>query len=90
MIRGVDPGRVEAEFAGSGYGDFKRAVADRSSSTWPRSASATQALRADEAALEAALEAGAEKARAIASATLAEVREAMGIGSRGAPGPRSR
>ena len=31
-------------------------------------------------ALEAALEAGAEKARTIASATLAEVREAMGIG----------
>jgi tryptophanyl-tRNA synthetase len=37
-------------------------------------------LRGDEAALEATLSAGAEKARAIASDTLADVREAMGIG----------
>ncbi len=37
-------------------------------------------LRPDEAALEAALAAGAEKARAIASGTLAEVRDRMGIG----------
>ena len=37
-------------------------------------------LRPDEAALEGALAAGAEKARAIASETLAEVRSAMGIG----------
>ena len=37
-------------------------------------------LRADEAALEATLAAGAEKARAIAADTLADVREAMGIG----------
>ena len=41
-------------------------------------------LRADEAALEAILAAGAEKARAIASATLADVRDAMGIGPPGA------
>ncbi len=38
-------------------------------------------LRPDEAALEAALEAGAEKARAIAAQTLAEVRAAIGIGA---------
>ena len=37
-------------------------------------------LRPDEAALEAALASGAEKARAIAAGTLAEVRERMGIG----------
>jgi tryptophanyl-tRNA synthetase len=37
-------------------------------------------LRPDEAALEQALTAGAEKARAIASGTLAEVRSAIGIG----------
>ena len=37
-------------------------------------------LRADEAALEAVFEAGAEKARAIASVTVADVREAMGVG----------
>jgi tryptophanyl-tRNA synthetase len=37
-------------------------------------------LRGDEAALESALEQGAEKARAIASRTLVEARDAMGIG----------
>ncbi|MBA3860844.1 MAG: tryptophan--tRNA ligase, partial [Solirubrobacterales bacterium] len=36
--------------------------------------------RTDEAALEAALAAGAEKARAIARETLTDVREAMGVG----------
>ena len=39
-------------------------------------------LRPDEAALESALAAGAEKARAIASPDVADVREAMGIGPR--------
>ena len=41
-------------------------------------------LRPDEAALEAVLAAGAEKARAIAAADLADVRERMGIGPSGA------
>jgi tryptophanyl-tRNA synthetase len=38
-------------------------------------------LRPDEAALEQALSAGAEKAQAIASDTLADVRDRMGIGA---------
>jgi tryptophanyl-tRNA synthetase len=37
-------------------------------------------LRADEDVLEDMLEAGAEKARAIAAATVADVRAAMGVG----------
>jgi tryptophanyl-tRNA synthetase len=37
-------------------------------------------LRADEARLEDILEAGAEKARAIAAATIADVRAVMGVG----------
>src|SRR5215216_4775975 len=37
-------------------------------------------LRGDDAALEGILEAGADKARAIAATTLADVREAMGVG----------
>jgi tryptophanyl-tRNA synthetase len=37
-------------------------------------------LRADEAGLEATLSAGAGKARAIASDTLADVRDRMGVG----------
>ncbi len=37
-------------------------------------------LRGDESGLEATLEAGAGRAREIAAVTLAEVRDAMGIG----------
>jgi tryptophanyl-tRNA synthetase len=40
-------------------------------------------LRPDQAALEQALQAGAQRARAMASATLADVRAAMGIGPDG-------
>ncbi len=81
VIRGVNPDQVEAEFAGTGYGDFKAAVADAVIEYLAPVRERYQALRPDEAALEAALEAGAEKARAIAAATLAEVRAAMGVGA---------
>jgi tryptophanyl-tRNA synthetase len=80
VIRGVDPERIEAEFAGAGYGDFKRAVGDQVVEYLAPVRERYQALRPDEEALEGALEAGAEKARAIASVTVAEVREAMGVG----------
>ena len=38
-------------------------------------------LRPDEAALEAMLQQGAERARALASETLRDVRAAMGVGA---------
>src|SRR2546423_6616873 len=79
-IRDVAPEEVEREFDGSGYGDFKSAVADAVVDYRGPSRQRCHGLRADEAALEAMLAAGAEKARAIASDTLADVREAMGIG----------
>jgi tryptophanyl-tRNA synthetase len=81
-VRGVDPGQVEADFAGSGYGDFKRAVADEVVGHLTPLRERYAELRADEAELERILDAGAGKARAIASATVAEVRDAMGIGPR--------
>jgi tryptophanyl-tRNA synthetase len=40
-------------------------------------------LRPDEARLERVLAEGADKARTIASATLHDVRQAMGVGPRG-------
>jgi tryptophanyl-tRNA synthetase len=43
-------------------------------------------LRADEGALEELLAAGAEKARAIAAPTVADVREVMGVGPVRRPG----
>jgi tryptophanyl-tRNA synthetase len=79
-VRGVAPEQVESEFDGSGYGAFKQAVADAVVDYLTPVRERYQVLRADEDALEATLAAGADKARAIASETLSEVRMAMGVG----------
>jgi len=81
-VRAREPGDIEHEFADSGYGDFKRAVADAVVDYLAPTRERFAELRPDSNALEGALEAGADKARAIASETLAEVRDAMGIGPR--------
>jgi tryptophanyl-tRNA synthetase len=78
--RGARPEDVEREFAGAGYGEFKGAVAEAVVEWLDPVRERYAELRADEAALESLLDAGAEKARAIASGTLADVREAMGVG----------
>jgi tryptophanyl-tRNA synthetase len=83
VIRGVGPEEVEREFDGRGYGDFKLAVAEAIVDYLAPVRERYAELRGDEAALEAALGDGAEKARAIASATLARVRAAMGVGPPG-------
>ncbi len=80
VVRDVPPEEVERQFEGSGYGDFKSAVADAVVEYLAPVRERYAELRGDHAALEAILTAGAEKAQAIASGTLAEVREAMGIG----------
>jgi tryptophanyl-tRNA synthetase len=80
VVRGVDPAEVEREFDGSGYGDFKAAVADAVVSYLAPVRERYEELRPDEAGLERVLAEGAERARAIAADTLADVREAMGVG----------
>jgi tryptophanyl-tRNA synthetase len=80
VARGVEPAAVEGEFEGAGYGDFKKAVAEATVELLAPVRERYAELRPDEAAIEETLAAGAEKARAIASGTLAEVRERMGIG----------
>jgi tryptophanyl-tRNA synthetase len=80
VTRGITPEEVEKEFDGSGYGDFKGAVAEAVVDFLAPVRERYEELRPDEAALETALTAGAEKARAIASGTLAEVRAAIGVG----------
>ena len=80
VARGTTEDEIEGEFEGSGYGDFKGAVAQSVVEFLAPVRERYEELRPDEAALEGALAAGAEKARAIASETLAEVRSAMGIG----------
>jgi len=80
VARGISEEEVEREFEGSGYGDFKGAVADAVVGLLDPVRERYEGLRPDEAAIEGALSAGAEKARAIASDTLAEVRAAIGVG----------
>jgi tryptophanyl-tRNA synthetase len=79
-VRATTPEAIEAEFEGSGYGAFKQAVADAVVDYLTPVRERFEGLRADEHALELTLAAGAEKARAIASDTLADVRRRMGVG----------
>jgi len=78
VARGIAPEQVEREFDGSGYGDFKAAVAEAVVDWLTPVRERYEELRAGD--LEGVLEAGAEKARAIAARTVADVREAMGVG----------
>jgi tryptophanyl-tRNA synthetase len=80
IARGVAPEAVERDFEGLRYGDFKTAVGDEIAEWIAPVRERYAELRADEDRLEDLLEAGAEKARAISSATLADVRAAMGVG----------
>jgi tryptophanyl-tRNA synthetase len=81
VIRGAQPDQIEREFDGSGYGDFKAAVAAEVATYLAPVRERYEELRPDEAELERVLAVGAEKARAIAAETLADVRERMGVSS---------
>ncbi len=83
VARGIEAVEVEDEFRGQGYGAFKQAVADGLVDLLAPVRERYAELRPDEPALEAALERGAERAREIAVATMAEVRAAMGVGPSG-------
>jgi tryptophanyl-tRNA synthetase len=80
VARGTTEEEIERQFEGSGYGDFKGAVAEAVVEFLAPVRERYEELRPDESALEEALTSGAEKARAIASETAAQVREAIGIG----------
>ena len=81
VTRGVTPEEVEREFDGQQYGAFKGAVAEAVADYLRPVRERYAELRPDEAALESALQQGAERARAIASDTLRDVRAAMGVGA---------
>jgi tryptophanyl-tRNA synthetase len=81
VARGVSEDEVEAEFDGLGYGDFKKAVAEAVVEYLRPVREAYPEIRADEDGLERILAQGADRAREIASATLADVRAAMGVGA---------
>ncbi len=70
---------LEAEFAGKGYGDFKGAVAEAVVALFAPVRERYAELVADPAHLDAVLSAGAERAREVASATMADVRDRVGL-----------
>src|SRR6201999_2152267 len=73
VARGVGRAQIEADFEGLGYGDFKKAVADGVVELLAPVRERYEEIRPDEAALEAVLAAGAEKARAVAAPVLQDV-----------------
>ena len=81
VVRDVAPARIEAEFAGSGYGPFKLAVAEAVIEYLAPVRERYAELRADEPELERILGLGAGRARVIAAETVADVRAAMGVGA---------
>ena len=80
VVRDVDAEAIEREFEGKGYGDLKTTVGDEVAAWLAPVRERYTELRADEGQLEAILAEGAEKARAISSVVVAEVRDAMGLG----------
>jgi tryptophanyl-tRNA synthetase len=81
VARETTPERVEADMRDArGYGELKTAVAEAVIKMLAPVRERYVQLRADEQALEAVLADGAGRAHAIASQTLAEVRECMGVG----------
>jgi tryptophanyl-tRNA synthetase len=79
-VTGVTPDEVEAQFADARYGDFKTAVGEAVVAKLAPVRERYAELRPDEDYLEDLLEMGADKARAIASGVVADVREVMGVG----------
>jgi tryptophanyl-tRNA synthetase len=79
-VRDVAPEQIERDFAELRYGDLKTAVGDEVAAWLGPVRETYTELRGDESRLEDILEAGAEKARTIASATIADVRAVMGVG----------
>jgi tryptophanyl-tRNA synthetase len=83
VIRGTAAEEIEREFADSRYGDFKVAVGEAVVDYLSPVRERYEELRADEAELERILAEGADRARAMAAETLADVRERMGVGAPG-------
>jgi tryptophanyl-tRNA synthetase len=81
VIQERSPESVEQEFEGRQYGAFKGAVAEAVVDYLAPVRERYSELRGDEAELLRILRDGAGRAQAIASGTLADVRERMGVGT---------
>jgi tryptophanyl-tRNA synthetase len=80
VIRGVGHSEIESEFEGQQYGAFKGAVAEAVADYLRPIRERYEEIRPDEAAIQATLAEGADRAQAMAAETLRDVRRAMGVG----------
>jgi tryptophanyl-tRNA synthetase len=78
-FRGVPVAQLEAEYAGRGYGDFKKDVADAVVEVFGPLKQRTDELLADPAELDRILTASAERAAGIADTKLDEVYDRVGL-----------
>jgi tryptophanyl-tRNA synthetase len=81
----VDHAAIERDFEGQQYGAFKAAVAEAVVEFLRPVRERYEEIRPDEDALQQTLAEGAERAQAMASETVRDVRAAMGVGPVGVP-----
>jgi tryptophanyl-tRNA synthetase len=79
-ITGQKKQAIEAQFAGKGYGDFKKALAEVVVEGLRPLQERYQELTADPRRIDAILAEGAAKARPLAQKMLAEVKKRVGLG----------
>ena len=78
-LSGEPTAELEAKYAGTGYGGFKKDVAELIVDTLSPIRERTRAILADEPGLDRILAHGAARAHQVAAATMAQVRTGMGL-----------
>jgi tryptophanyl-tRNA synthetase len=86
-LAGVPVAEVESLHAGTGYGAFKRELAELVVSAFAPVRERTEKMLADEAELDRLLAHGASRARPVARQTMTLVRDRTGLLLPGPPGP---
>lgn len=78
-VTGTTPEAIENEFAGKGYGDFKKAVADAVVAMLSPIRSRYEALISEKDYLDSVLKSGAERAQRTANRTISKVYRKVGF-----------
>jgi tryptophanyl-tRNA synthetase len=78
-LTGASMGELEQRYAGSGYGAFKKEVADVVVDALAPIRERTEKILADEAELDRLLAGGAASARAVAASTMTKVKDRVGF-----------
>ena len=78
-LSGEPVATLEAKYAGSGYGGFKKDLAEVVVGTFAPIREKTEAILADEAGLDRVLAHGAARARAVAGQTMVQTRDRVGL-----------